>query len=203
MERKNGIFYMSAINLCVDYHLTGNGPQAPRLAWNVGKRNSVQLDKYGLPAWMGLDCDVRGLRPSYRVGLCKIDGVSVVKQTRTDSPRVPNVYYVKMLCRGELEEWPSVKFAVESGIISSAEPPQNPGAKKENQFGSLELCGNQISDASLHRRNVVSVTASARWRGDCVEIPRHRRVIVSVTASARWRENPTHWLISTQAGTLN
>ena len=197
MERKNGIFYTTAINLCVNYQLTGNGPQAPRLAW-VGGPRYTQLDKYGLPEWMGLNCDVRGLRAPYKVGLCKVDGVSIVKQTRTDSSSVPNVYYVKMRCRGkqELEEWPSVKFAVESGIISSAEPPQHPSSKYP--FGGLELCGNQISDASLHRRDVVSVTASARWRGDCVEIPRHRRDIVSVTASAQWRENLTHWLISTQ-----
>ena len=159
MQRKNGIFYTSAINLCLDYHLTGNGPQAPRLA--KGNQNSVQLDKYGLPAWMGLDCDVRGLRPPYRVGMCKVDGMSLVKQTRNEYQTVPNVFTVKMRCRGEqeLEEWPSAKFAVESGIISSAEPPQNPGAKKENQFGSLELCGNQILDAPRHRRDVVPVTA--------------------------------------------
>ena len=164
MERKNGIFYMTAFNRCVDYHLTGNGPQAPRLAVGGGWRDSVQLDKYGLPAWMALDCDVRGLRPPYRVGLCKIDGVSVVKQTRSDSPKVPNVYTVKMLCRGEVEEWPSAKFAVESGIISSAEPPQNPRAKSRPSR-SLELCGNQISDAPRPRRDIVPVAASARWRG--------------------------------------
>ena len=130
MERKYGIFYTTAINLCVDYHLTGNGPQAPRLTSDQAKRYPVQLDKYGLPAWMGLNCDVRGLRSPYRVGLCKIDGVSVVKQVRTDSPKASNVYTVKMRCRGdqELEEWPSAKFAVESGIISSAEPPRNPGS---------------------------------------------------------------------------
>ena len=166
MERKNGIFYMTAINLCVDYHLTGNGPQTPSL--KVFRGASVQLDKYGAPAWMNLDCDVRGLQPPYRVGLCKIDGVSVVKQTRTDSPKVPNVYTVKMLCRGEVEEWPSAKFAVESGIISSAERPKNPGSKFRKFSGSrsgqwsMELCGIQISDAPRHRREIVSETASAR-----------------------------------------
>ena len=33
--------------------------------------------------------------------------------------------------------------------------------------GSWWLCGNQISDAPRHRRDVVPVTASARWRVDC------------------------------------
>ena len=163
MERKNGIFYMTAINWCVDYHLTGNGPQTPRLAFDQAKRYSIQLDKYGVPAWMGLNCDVRGLRPPYRVGMCKVDGVSLVKQTRTDSPKVPNVYNVKMRCRGEqeLEEWPSAKFAVESGIISSAEPPQNPGSKTR-PFGSWSCVEIVFSDAPRHRRHVVSASAYAR-----------------------------------------
>ena len=39
------------------------------------------------------------------------------------------------------------------------------------------LCGNQISGAPRHRRDVVLMTASARWRGD----PRHRRDVVPVT----------------------
>ncbi len=45
------------------------------------------------------------------------------------------------------------------------------------------LCGNQISGAPRHRRDV-SVAASARWRG---EIPRHRRDVDSIPAQARPR----------------
>ena len=45
--------------------------------------------------------------------------------------------------------------------------------------GSWWLCGNQISDAPRHRRDVVLVTASARWRGGS-------------------QGNLTHSLISTQ-----
>ena len=41
---------------------------------------------------------------------------------------------------------------------------------------SQGLCGNQNSGAPRHRRGVVLVTVSARWRGD----------------------NLTHWMISTQ-----
>jgi hypothetical protein len=53
------------------------------------------------------------------------------------------------------------------------------------------LCGNRISGAP-------------RRRLDGVEFPGHRRDVVPVAASARWRggsqrSNLTHWLISTQA----
>ena len=44
-------------------------------------------------------------------------------------------------------------------------------------------CGNQISGALRHRRDVVSVAASARWRG-----------------SSRRSDNLTHWLIASQVG---
>jgi hypothetical protein len=46
------------------------------------------------------------------------------------------------------------------------------------------LCGNQISGAPRRRRDIVSVAASARWRGDST--PSTRRCPL------------THWLISTQ-----
>ena len=181
MERKNGIFYTTAINLCLDYHLTGNGPQTPGPKGRGG--HIVELDKYGLPAWMGLDCDVRGLRPPYRVGLCKVDGMSVVKQTRTDSPKVPNVYNVKMRCRGkqELEEWPSAKFAVESGIISSAEPPQHPSS--DRPFGSWSCV--EIKFRTPHAIDATSCPQLHLL--DDVEILLHRRDVVQITAADRWR----------------
>ena len=47
----------------------------------------------------------------------------------------------------------------------------------------MELCGNQISAAPRHRRDVASVAASARWRRDSRRSKRY---------------NLTHWLISTQ-----
>ena len=58
-----------------------------------------------------------------------------------------------------------------------------------------QLCGN--------RRDVVPVTASARWRGDL----RHRRDVGPVAAAARWRRlgnnsQNNHWLVSTQIITL-
>ena len=37
-------------------------------------------------------------------------------------------------------------------------------------FLSVSLCGHQISDAPRHRRDVVLVTASARWRVDSTPI---------------------------------
>ena len=38
---------------------------------------------------------------------------------------------------------------------------------------SPRLCGNQISGAPRHRRDVLSVAASARWRGDSTPSTRH------------------------------
>ena len=52
------------------------------------------------------------------------------------------------------------------------------------------LCGNQISGAPRHRRDVVSVAASARWRG------------VSRPSTPRCRRDLTHWLISTQVAAI-
>ena len=48
------------------------------------------------------------------------------------------------------------------------------------------VCGNQISGASRHRRNVVPMTGSARRR----ELPRHRRDVGPGTGSTRWRGGP-------------
>jgi len=56
-----------------------------------------------------------------------------------------------------------------------------PTGDKEQDSCCGGLCGNQISHAP--RRNVVPVTASARWRG----------------GSRRSTHNRTHWLIPTQA----
>ena len=50
----------------------------------------------------------------------------------------------------------------------------------------MELCGNQISAAPRHRRDVASVAASARWREG------------STPSTRRCPRNLTHWLISTQ-----
>ena len=36
--------------------------------------------------------------------------------------------------------------------------------REEDELERARLCGNQISGAPRHRRNVVSVAASARWR---------------------------------------
>ena len=61
------------------------------------------------------------------------------------------------------------------------------------------LCGNQISGAPSHRRDVVFVAASARWRGDST--PSTQRCPGSCGSSMAWRftkDNLTHWMISTQ-----
>ena len=51
------------------------------------------------------------------------------------------------------------------------------------------LCGNQILGAPRHRRDVLSVAASARWSGDSTPSTRHLFA------------HPTHWLICTQVPT--
>ena len=67
------------------------------------------------------------------------------------------------------------------------------------------LCGNQILDAPRHRRDVVPVTASVRWRGASMawsfhaidtRLPRILRLLDGVQV-----DNLTHCLISTQAST--
>ena len=50
--------------------------------------------------------------------------------------------------------------------------------------GGTDLCGNLMSGAPRHRRDVVPVTASARWRGVPGPSSAHRRDVVPVTASA-------------------
>ena len=52
-----------------------------------------------------------------------------------------------------------------------------------------DLCTNQISNAPRHRRDVVPVTASARWRGG------------SRRSTQYFSDDLTHWLIFTQAAT--
>ena len=54
-------------------------------------------------------------------------------------------------------------------------PPPEEDVPWVDKLGSF-LCGNQISVAPTHRRDVVSVAASARWRGDSTpSTRRHRR----------------------------
>ena len=115
-ERKDGKFYMQAINLCVDFHLRGSRPQT--LGRHSGRKDNP-LDRYGAPAWMELKCDVRALLDPYRIGLCKIVGVRIVDTGRSDSPFVPKAYSFDVNCNGEVEEWPSMRLAVESGVINS------------------------------------------------------------------------------------
>ena len=61
-------------------------------------------------------------------------------------------------------------------------------------FLSVSLCGHQISDAPRHRRDVVLVTASARWRVDSTPIdarlPPFLRLLMAY--------NLTRCLVSTQ-----
>ena len=100
MERKNGLFYAMGINWCADYHTRGNGPQTPGL----DKSGKVQLDRYGVPAWMELNCDVRALRSPYRIGLCRIVGARVVKRKRSDKLNGSSEHSFDVNCNGTLVE---------------------------------------------------------------------------------------------------
>ena len=51
------------------------------------------------------------------------------------------------------------------GTRPPASSPSRPCSRRGANYPSL--CGNQILDAPRHRRDVVPVTASARWRVDC------------------------------------
>ena len=53
-----------------------------------------------------------------------------------------------------------------------------------------DLCGNQMSGASRHRRDAASVAASARWRGDST--PSTRRFRRDRVGSMAWRLTKVH-----------
>ena len=75
----------------------------------------------------------------------------------------------------------------------SCQPRSRQVGSRGMRSSRLSTCGNQISGAPRHRRDIFSVAASARWHEVSRPSTRHHRRDRS--------HNLTHWLISTQLST--
>ena len=89
-----------------------------------------------------------GVDQAARRGVPRDRAVALANDGRLAAPCV--------LCRRE--------YVVRDCVLVT-EPPRAPPQSPEVEEDGDELCGNQISGAPRHRRDVVATTASVRWLG--------------------------------------